>query len=60
MQNEMVERDEVFAERIKRLCMHGDTEAAHADADDIVIELLRLIGCTKTADAWQAVDKWYA
>jgi hypothetical protein len=52
--------DALFADRIKRHCSHGDIEIAHSDADDLLIELVRHLGYTQTADAWSNVDKWYA
>ena len=52
--------DREFSDRIKAECMHGDWEGAHADADIILIELLRKLGYNQTADAWLEVGKWYS
>jgi hypothetical protein len=38
----------------------GDTEAAHADADDAIIEFLRVLGHQDVANEWEKVPKWYA
>ena len=50
--------DEEFAEMIRDECSHDDT--AHCRADELVIQLLTKLGYTKTVNAWEAVDKWYA
>jgi hypothetical protein len=52
--------DEEAAAQIKERCSHGDTEAAHGVADDILCDLLKSLGYVKTVEAWEAVDKWYA
>lgn len=52
--------DKDFAEAIANQCSHGDTEAAHCTADDIIIQLLLVLGCSKAVEAWKRVDKWYA
>jgi hypothetical protein len=57
---EREELDERIAGVIENTCAHGDTEVAHSDADDIVITLLGDLGFRKTAEAWNAIDKWYA
>lgn len=54
------ERDLDLAEQIAEHCMSGDLEIDHRDADDIIVSLIRRLGYTKTADAWDAVGKWYA
>lgn len=50
--------DEQWAERIA--ACNSDTEAAHADADRLLANLVQELGYPKSAAAWQAVDKWYA
>jgi len=52
--------DEQYAARIAALGGYRDTEEAHCEADDILIEILRAHGYNKTADAFEALDKWYA
>lgn len=55
-----MDQDAELAAQIARECSHDDIEIAHARADQLVIEKLRELGFVKTADAWEAVDKWYA
>lgn len=38
----------------------SDTEAAHADADRLLVNLVHSLGYVKSAAAYQAVEKWYA
>lgn len=38
----------------------GDFESAHCNGDDALVELVRRLGYIKTADAWEALGKWYA
>lgn len=52
--------DADFAKAIREQCNHGDIEIAHGTADDLIIQLLLVIGCTEAVEAWTAVDKWYA
>lgn len=52
--------DEEYAEMIQYECQHGDTEAAHCRADELVIQLLAKLGYAKTVNAWENVPKWYA
>lgn len=46
-------------ERIAKISA-GDPEAAHANADDILCELLKTLGYEDVVIAWQSVEKWYA
>lgn len=39
---------------------YADTEARHHTADFILIKFVRAAGYLKLAEAWDAVDKWYA
>lgn len=53
--------DEELADKITRECVHNDdAEGAHIWADQLVVEQLRTLGFSKSADAWTAVHKWYA
>jgi hypothetical protein len=52
--------DKDIAKKINDECSHGDWESAHGDADKIIVELLRQLGYTETADAWDKVGKWYS
>lgn len=36
------------------------TEVAHIAADELMMELLRLLGCSKTVEAFEELEKWYA
>lgn len=38
----------------------GDTEIDHSRADDILVEIVRLLGHKEIADLYEKVDKWYA
>jgi hypothetical protein len=49
-----------FAYKIKTTCMHGDNECDHHEADQILCELLAILGYDKTVEAYRAVGKWYA
>ena len=37
-----------------------DLEKPHYKADELVTELLRKLGCDKTADAFEHLPKWYS
>lgn len=47
-------------EKLTELATNGDTEAAHADADKVLTDLLTALGYGDVVEAWDAVDKWYA
>lgn len=38
----------------------GDTEADHVHADALLCELLSDLGYTKTVEAYDSMDKWFA
>ncbi|CAA2139623.1 hypothetical protein [Hyphomicrobium sp. ghe19] len=46
--------------KLKQAQETGDTERAHADADDVLCELLRSLGYENVVAEWEKVDKWYA
>lgn len=48
---------EELLERLKECETNADTEAAHSDADDALIEF---INDTEITEAYQRVHKWYA
>lgn len=56
--------DEEWAAKIVAECGNGDRsrdlEADHCRADDLLCELLKSLGYTKTVEAFEAVGKWYA
>ena len=37
-----------------------DSEAAHAEADDVICDLLRELGYGDVVDEYEKVDKWYS
>lgn len=39
---------------------HGDVEANHCNADDILCQLLADFGYHEIVEAYEAIDKWYA
>jgi hypothetical protein len=44
-------------EQLLKAAKSGDTEAAHGDADDLLIQY---INDAEIKDAYEAVPKWYA
>lgn len=54
-----VPQDLEYAERINELS-NVDPESSHQQADRLLVELLVELGCTRTATAFQALEKWYA
>jgi hypothetical protein len=52
--------DQEAAEMIRQKCMTGDYESDHGDADDILVSILVSLGYEQTAEAYDAVGKWYA
>lgn len=49
------------ANRLRRECHNGDPEADHARADEILLDLLRVIpGLEEVAIQYDAVTKWTA
>lgn len=51
--------DAVGAAEIENRAMHGDKEEDHGEADEILVEILKNIGFTKTVEAYAKVGKWY-
>ena len=47
-------------ELLKMEQKNGDTEAAHSNADGILIQLLAALGYADVVSEWDKVDKWYA
>lgn len=39
---------------------HGDPEASHSRADDLLCEALALVGANQIVKAYERVSKWYA
>lgn len=49
------------AEEDMRACIESsDFEAAHCDADKILLRELRALGFGDLCDLWEEVGKWYA
>lgn len=47
-------------EALTQLADHRDIEAAHAEADDTLCQVLRLVGMHDLVEAYDRVPKWYA
>jgi hypothetical protein len=45
---------------MQRCIDNGDTEAAHIDADDLLVEFLNKLGYTQLTNKFSEVSKWYA
>ena len=45
--------------RLRELAGKRDVEAAHVEADGILIDFLRAIGHDDIADAFDNLQKWY-
>lgn len=52
-------KDDVI-EALEALQKSGDTEASHGEADEILCNFLRALGHGDVADAFDAIEKWYA
>ena len=52
---------EEFAEKMKTIFHDGyDVENAHADADDLMCEMLIQFGYGEGVDIFDKVEKWYS
>ncbi len=51
---------EEFASRLKELANMGDIETAHAEADELMEEILTQLGYGEGIKVFEAMDKWYA
>ena len=47
-------------EKLEAIEKSGDTEARHIEADDILCDVLKALGCKEVVDAFEKLDKWYA
>ena len=54
------EQEAALLQQMRELTASRDTEVAHARADDLLCEYLRLLGKTEIVEAYDQVDKWYA
>ena len=41
-------------------CVNLGVEDGHIAADDILVEALKKMGCTKLVELYESIDKWYA
>lgn len=56
-----IEKKNQLLQRMKDLSLSEDTESAHAEADRILIEVLKLSGgYDSLIEAYENIDKWYA
>lgn len=47
--------------KLLNLQLDGDTESAHGQADEVLLEILRHEGgYDAIIEAYEAIDKWYA
>lgn len=46
--------------KLRALQTASDPEAEHAEADDILCDLLVSLGYKDVVDEWEKVSKWYA
>lgn len=53
------QEDEIVAQ-LNVLIDHVDTEHAHAAADDLLCESLKLLGHGRIVTAYEKISKWYA
>lgn len=49
-----------YMKRLKAAQQNEDTESAHADADNVLCDLLLKLGYTKIVEEYNRVSKWYA
>lgn len=47
-------------DRLKQEQANLDVEAAHSNADDVLLDLLKALGYEDVVDEWEKVEKWYA
>lgn len=47
-------------EKLTEELRNNDTESAHVNADEILLELLLQLGFEDVVDLYNQIDKWYA
>lgn len=47
-------------DELKKCQEPGDTEAAHANADEVLIKFLTALGYADVVAEYEKVDKWFA
>lgn len=45
---------------LKRIAANRDIEAAHGQADQVLLDLLSALGHADVVAAYDAIEKWYA
>lgn len=53
-------REDEILDELRALAAEPDLEKAHARADDLLVEAVALLGGTAIAEAWLALQKWFA
>lgn len=49
-----------YIEELQKINQNYDTEAAHADADYVLCELLEKLGYKDIVEEYKKIEKWYA
>lgn len=49
-----------YMKRLKEAQQGSDVESAHAEADQVLCDLLEALGYTKIVEEYDKVSKWYA
>ena len=62
MQKRLTKQEKIdrAIERLKKVQQEWNRESAHAEADEILINLLVQLGCEEVVMEWNRVEKWYA
>lgn len=55
----MINREE-YIEKLRKLNELDDAEAGHAEADDLLVEILIKLGYQDIVDEYESINKWYA
>ena len=57
---QIISKDRVFSELIKKEAKREDTESSHGVMDELLCELLSDLGFVRTVKEFRAAKKWYA
>ena len=49
-----------YMDKLKAAQENPDVESAHADADQVLCDLLEFLGYKKVVEEYHKVEKWYA
>ena len=55
----MINREE-YIEKLRKLKELDNEEAEHAEADDLLVEILIKLGYKDIVDEYESINKWYA